>query len=48
MLGFYKPNKGKILVGGTPLENINPHLWRASAGAVMQDGYIFSETIAQT
>ena len=47
MLGFYKPNKGKILVGGTPLENINPHLWRASAGAVMQDGYIFSETIAQ-
>lgn len=41
MLGFYKPNKGKILVGGTPLENINPHLWRASAGAVMQDGYIF-------
>ena len=47
MLGFYKPNKGKILVGGIPLENINPHLWRASAGAVMQDGYIFSETIAQ-
>ena len=28
-------------------ENINPHLWRAKTGAVMQDGFIFSETIAQ-
>ena len=34
-------------MGGIPLEKINPHLWRTSAGAVMQDGYIFSETIAQ-
>lgn len=47
MLGFYSPNKGAVKVNDTPLENINPHLWRAKTGAVMQDGFIFSETIAQ-
>lgn len=47
MLGFYTPNKGGIKVGDTPLKNINPHLWRAKTGAVMQDGFIFSESIAQ-
>ncbi|WP_455611000.1 peptidase domain-containing ABC transporter, partial [Bacteroides sp.] len=47
MLGFYLPNKGAVKVNDTPLENINPHLWRAKTGAVMQDGFIFSETIAQ-
>ena len=47
LLGFYSPNKGTVKVNETPLENINPHLWRAKTGAVMQDGFIFSETIAQ-
>lgn len=47
LLGFYTPNKGAIKVNDTPLENINPHLWRAKTGAVMQDGFIFSETISQ-
>ena len=47
MLGFYSPNKGSMKVGDASLENINPHLWRAKTGAVMQDGFIFSETIAQ-
>ena len=47
MLGFYSPNKGAVTVGDASLENINPHLWRAKTGAVMQDGFIFSETIAQ-
>ena len=47
MLGFYSPNKGSMKVGDASLENINPHLWRARTGAVMQDGFIFSETIAQ-
>lgn len=47
LLGFYTPNKGKVKVGGTSLEDINPHLWRAKTGAVMQDGFIFSETIAR-
>lgn len=47
MLGFYSPNKGSVKIGDASLENINPHLWRAKTGAVMQDGFIFSETIAQ-
>ena len=47
MLGFYLPNKGTVKVNDTSLESINPHLWRAKTGAVMQDGFIFSETIAQ-
>lgn len=47
MLGFYEPNKGNIKIGETPLSVINPHLWRSKSGSVMQDGFIFSETIAQ-
>ena len=47
MLRIYLPNKGEIKVGDTPLQMINPHLWRAKTGSVMQDGFIFSETIAQ-
>lgn len=47
MLGFYEPNKGAIKIGETPLSIINPHLWRSKSGSVMQDGFIFSETIAQ-
>lgn len=46
MLGFYQPNKGEIKLGETPLSAINPHLWRAKSGAVMQEGFIFSDTIA--
>ncbi|MDO5664845.1 MAG: peptidase domain-containing ABC transporter [Bacteroidia bacterium] len=47
LLGFYEPNKGNIKVGETPLNVINPHLWRSKSGSVMQDGFIFSESIAQ-
>lgn len=46
LLGFYTPNKGVIRLGDIPIENINPHLWRAKSGAVMQDGFIFSDSIA--
>jgi len=46
LLGFYPPNKGEILVGESSLRNINPHLWRQKTGAVMQDGFIFSDNIA--
>ncbi len=46
LLGFYQPTTGKIAVGGVQLENINQRLWRDRCGAVMQDGYIFSDTIA--
>jgi len=47
LLGFYEPNKGTIKVGDLLLNNINPHTWRARTGSVMQDGFIFSDTIAK-
>lgn len=46
LLAFYQPNKGKIKVKDIPIDDINPHLWRQKSGAVMQDGFIFSDTIA--
>lgn len=46
LLGFYRPNEGAIKIGELSLHNINPHLWRAKTGSVMQDGFIFSDTIA--
>ena len=47
LLGFYDPNKGSIKIGDLSLKNINPHVWRAHTGCVMQDGFIFSDTIAK-
>ena len=47
LLGFYDPNKGSIKVGNTPLSYIHPQLWRAHTGCVMQDGFLFSDTIAR-
>ncbi|MDR0843629.1 MAG: ATP-binding cassette domain-containing protein, partial [Tannerella sp.] len=47
LLGFYTPNRGYIKVGDSLLQNINPHVWRARTGSVMQDGFIFSDTIAK-
>lgn len=44
--GFYVPLKGDITIGGTRLCDINPHTWRGAIGAVMQDSFIFSDTIA--
>jgi len=47
LLGFYSPIKGEIKVGGTLLGNFNSSFWRSQCGAVMQDGFIFSDTIAE-
>ncbi len=46
LLGFYKPQKGKIEVGRNDLEIINSNEWRKKCGVVMQEGFIFSDTIA--
>jgi len=46
LLGFYPPIKGKISIDNLSLDEMNPHLWRQKTGAVMQDGFIFSDTIA--
>jgi ATP-binding cassette subfamily B protein len=46
MLGFYQPVSGEIMVGNTKLSNLSIALWREKSGAVMQDGFIFPDTIA--
>jgi len=46
LLGFYKITKGEIRLGEFNFDNISAKFWRSSVGAVMQDGYIFSDTIA--
>lgn len=46
ILGFYNPDKGSILIGGQNLKDYNITMWRKKCGVVMQDGFIFSETIA--
>lgn len=45
--GFYEPLHGQIRVGSAPLSQINPHLWRSKTGSVMQESFIFSDTIAK-
>jgi ATP-binding cassette subfamily B protein len=46
LLGFYAPEAGQIKIGRVQLNKIDEQLWRHKCGAVMQDGFIFSETIA--
>lgn len=47
LLGFYPPTKGEIRVGDMNLQMMSPDLWRSFCGVVLQDGYIFSDTIAK-
>jgi len=46
LLKFYEPNKGEINLGNNHLANISHSAWREQCGVVMQDGYIFNDTIA--
>lgn len=46
LLHFYEPVGGRITVGGTDLKNISPKAWRSKCGVVMQEGYIFNDSIA--
>ncbi|QEM06505.1 peptidase domain-containing ABC transporter [Mucilaginibacter rubeus] len=45
LLRFYEPQKGEIKIGDQALGNISFKTWRSSCGTVMQDGFIFSDTI---
>jgi len=47
LLGYYMPDEGKINIGSTAFEEVNLSWWRMTCGAVMQDGYLFSDTIAR-
>jgi len=47
LLQYYAPIEGEVLIADYNLQNFNSTEWRNRCGAVMQDGFIFSETIAQ-
>ncbi len=47
MLGYYPVLGGHITVGGTDINQLNKKWWRRQCGVVMQDGVIFSESIAR-
>ena len=47
LLGFYAPNEGEIRIGDENLSTFNLSWWRTQCGAVMQEGYLFSDTIAR-
>lgn len=47
LLKFYSPTKGKIKLGSLNLKNLENRLWRDKCGVVMQNGFIFSDSIAR-
>ena len=46
LLKFHEPTKGDILINSDNLNHINNNYWRMNCGAVMQDTFIFNDTIA--
>lgn len=47
LLGYYNPVEGNISVSGDDLKSFSLSWWRGQCGVVMQDGYLFSESIAR-
>jgi ATP-binding cassette subfamily B protein len=46
-LKFYENYQGEIKIGESNLKYTSPKYWRSHCGSVMQDGYIFNDTIAK-
>jgi ATP-binding cassette subfamily B protein len=47
LLGLYRPTAGEIFVGHMPLSSLDGSAWTARCGVVMQDGHIFSASLAR-
>lgn len=47
LLGFYHVDKGDIMINNFNLKNISQKEWRRNCGVVMQEGYIFNDSIAK-
>jgi len=43
---FYDPDTGEIKIGNTDMKSISPRYWRNHCGVVMQESYVFNDTIA--
>ena len=46
LLRFFDPRAGNIFLGDTDFSNLHHGAWRGKCGVVMQDGQLFSGTIA--
>jgi len=47
LLRFFDPISGSILYNGRNMSEISPEWWRSKCGTVMQEGFIFSDTISR-
>ncbi|HYC30071.1 MAG TPA: ATP-binding cassette domain-containing protein, partial [Chitinophagaceae bacterium] len=47
LLKFYQPTEGRIRISHHDLDHFSHSAWRSQCGVVMQDGFIFSDTIAK-
>jgi len=47
LLRFYEPKDGQIHIGGSKLSDLSIKAWRKSCGTVMQDGFLFGDTVTR-
>ena len=47
LLGIYSPDKGQVTIGDTSLQSFSGKSWRSKCAALLQDSYIFSDSIAE-
>ena len=47
LLKFYEPTEGYIRIGNRNLRDLSAAFWRSQCGCVMQDGYLFADSIAR-
>ncbi|MFQ3547861.1 MAG: ABC transporter ATP-binding protein, partial [Termitinemataceae bacterium] len=47
LCGFYKPQRGRILINGTDLADLDLQVWRSSIGLVLQDVYLFPGSVLE-
>lgn len=47
LMKFYEPGEGEIKIGNVQLQHVSARYWREQCGVVMQDGYVFNDTIAR-
>lgn len=47
ILSFYRPTSGNIYLGDKILQDINTDVWRQHCGVVMQNGYVYSGSVAE-
>ncbi|WP_375580096.1 peptidase domain-containing ABC transporter [Marivirga tractuosa] len=46
LLKYYSPTNGEIKIANNRLDDVSNKTWRKNCGVVMQDSYIFSDSIA--